>query len=343
MTIVIVNYNGWPDVARLAAALARSREVASGACAIVVVDNASDGPIPPSLIDPPPGVRLIARPCNGGFAAGVNAGWRESRSPWLLLLNPDVEVGPEFLASVLARIDHHEGRPDGPPGLVGFALRNPDGSSQPSVGAEVGLARAMFGPFLPRSRRSYRSTPRTGPAAWVTGACLLVDSEVMRAIDGMDEDFFLYYEEVALCRSARRLGRRVEYDDRVSVVHLRPLQNRAIAPRMRVIVRHAKLLFFRKHQPGWQFQALAAIVACEAFARGLAARLAGDRAAIGAWKAIGAMSRAMRRGEVVKGRGVLALADAATAEPGPSVAPAISRPHKPIRRVDAADAQSRRR
>ena len=69
-----------------------------------------------------------------------------------------------------------------------------------------------------------------------------MDSEIMRAVGGMDEDYFLYYEEVALCRSARRLGRRVEYDDRVSVVHLRPLQNRAIAPRMRVIVRHAKLL-----------------------------------------------------------------------------------------------------
>ena len=68
-------------------------------------------------------------------------------------------------------------------------------------------------------------------------------------LGGMDEDFFLYYEEVALCRSARRRGWRVEYDPTVEVVHLRPLQNRPVSPKMRVITRHSKLLYFRKHLP----------------------------------------------------------------------------------------------
>ena len=186
---------------------------------------------------------------------------------------------------------------------MGFALKNPDGSPQPSIGAEVGLLSGLARQVLPRSRRSYRRSRRPGPAPWLTGACLLVDDSVMRAIGGMDEDFFLYYEEVALCRSARGLGRRVEYDAGVEVVHLRPLQNRAISPRMRVIVRHAKLMFFRKHQPRWQFLALSQIVAIEAKLRSRWSREATERSA---WRAIRKMSRQMRNGEGPRGREVLA-------------------------------------
>ena len=87
---------------------------------------------------------------------------------------------------------------------------------------------------------------------------------MLEELGGMDDDFFLYYEEVALCRSARTRGWSVEYDPGVSVVHLRPLQNRPISPKMRVITRHSKLLYFRKHLPPWQFAALKSIVRVEA-------------------------------------------------------------------------------
>lgn len=339
LTVITVNYNGWPDSTRLASDLARSHEVTSGQCELIVVDNASDGPIPAFFLDPPSGVRLIVRPNNGGFAAGVNAGWRASRSRWILLLNPDVEEFPGFLTSVLARIAFHEARPDGPPGIVGFALQNPDGSPQPSVGAEVGLSRALFAQFLPRSRRSYHPSPSPGPVPWVTGACFLIDGSLMDTLGGMDEDFFLYYEEVALCRSVRKLGRRVEYDDRVSVVHLRPLQNRALAARMRVIVRHAKLLFFLKHQPRWQFLALALMVSCESVVRGLGAKFAGNRAEIGAWRAIGSMAWGMLRGRVLKGREVLALADSATNTQRSARNRFRSRPHVFELQPDEAEAR----
>ena len=84
----------------------------------------------------------------------------------------------------------------------------------------------------------------------------------------MDEDFFLYYEEVAFSRVARQRGWRVEFDPSVSVIHRHPLQNRAISPKMRVITRHSKLLYFRKHLPRWQFRTLSAIVRLESAIRG---------------------------------------------------------------------------
>src|SRR5581483_10911267 len=128
---------------------------------------------------------------------------------------------------------------------------------------------------------------------------------------GMDEDFFLYYEEVALCRSAQDRGWRVEYDPSVAVVHLRPLQNRAISPKMRVITRHSKLLYFRKHLPRRQFLALVGIVRLEAAARGAWARIGGRGRDRRAWRAIDDIARRLRAGEDLGGRAVLALADEA--------------------------------
>src|SRR5438132_10805726 len=89
LTIIIVNYQVWPDVSRLVSQLATAPEVGRGACEIVIVDNASGEPVPAELTCLP-GVCLVMQPENGGFAAGVNAGWRAARGRWCLLLNPDV-------------------------------------------------------------------------------------------------------------------------------------------------------------------------------------------------------------------------------------------------------------
>ena len=233
LTVIIVNYNGWSDVLRLVEELAATAEVAMGVCEVVVVDNSSQGPIPGELSRPRPGIRLIVRDDNGGFAVGVNAGWRVARSRWLLVLNPDVEVPEGALEQVVARAERYEADPDTAPGVIGFGLRNPDGSRQPSVGTFPSLSRTFREQLIPRSRRKYQPgwRIRPGSVAWVTGACMLVNSRLLDVLGGMDEDFFLYHEEVALCRSAHGLGWRVDYDPSVEVVHLRPLQNRAISPK----------------------------------------------------------------------------------------------------------------
>lgn len=208
LTVIIVNHDSWPDVSRLSASLADQPVYTSGRCQIVVVDNASRGPVPTHLSAFRPGLRLVARPDNGGFAAGVNAGWRVAQSPWLLVLNPDVEVARGFLAEVFERIERYDADPNGPPGIIGFGLRNPDCSPQGCVGVFPSLARTIWEQFIPRSRRKYQAGWRiqSGPVDWVTGACMLVNSKMIAAVGGMDEDFFLYYEEVAFSNTAHQQG-----------------------------------------------------------------------------------------------------------------------------------------
>jgi N-acetylglucosaminyl-diphospho-decaprenol L-rhamnosyltransferase len=310
LTVIIVNYESWPDVLELTAALAAEPEFSSGRCGIVVVDNASRGSLPEAFSLHRVGQRVVFRPDNGGFAAGVNTGWRIAQSRWLLVLNPDVEVASGFLGQVLTRLDQFETCSDGPPGIVGFGLRNPDGSPQGSVGVFPNLARTIREQFIPRFRRKYQPgwRIRWGRVDWVTGACMLVNSEMIAELGGMDEDFFLYHEEVAFSREAQNHGWRVEYDPSITLIHRHPLQNRPISPMMRVITRHSKLLYFLKHLPRWQFESLAAIVWCEAAIKGSWSRLMLRPAEAQAWRLIAGITRAMRAGRGPTGREILELA-----------------------------------
>jgi N-acetylglucosaminyl-diphospho-decaprenol L-rhamnosyltransferase len=311
LTVIIVNHESWSDVLELTRALEVEPEFASGRSRIVVVDNASRGNLPEALSVHRVGQKVIFRPDNGGFAAGVNAGWRVAQSPWLLVLNPDVEVASGFLGQVFDRLDRFDTNSAGPPGIVGFGLRNSDGSPQGSVGFFPNLARTIREQFIPRSRRKYQPgwRIRSGPVDWVTGACMLVNSAMIGELGGMDEDFFLYHEEVAFCLEAKNRGWRVEFDSSVTVIHRHPLQNRAITPMMRVITRHSKLLYFLKHLPRWQFESLAAMVSAEAVIKRIWSRLWRSPENARAWGTIAEITRRLRAGRGPRGPQVLALAE----------------------------------
>ncbi len=330
LAILIVNYNSWPDSLRLVRSLAAEPEVAAGLAEVILVDNASDGPIPPGWAHPPAGVRLVARPENGGFAAGVNTGRSETRAGWLLLLNPDVEVEPGFLAGVLDRIDGYARRADSGPALVGFALLNGDGSPQPSVGEFPTLRRTLEEQLRRRRDRKYRRSAGAGPVPWATGACLLVAARAFDDLGGMDADFFLYYEEVAFCRSAWRRGWSVEFDPTLAARHLRPLQLREVSPRLRLVTRHSKLLYFRKFRPDWEFRALAVAIVAEATVRGLAARARGQHAEAAAWSGVVRASWSLIGERPIVGTAVVRLADermAAVAKRSAVDRPAPPRPY----------------
>ncbi len=333
VSVVIVNYNSWPDVAALVSSLSASAAVTDGVCEIVVVDNASDGPVPESLTVTTPGVALILRPENGGFAVGVNAGWRAARGRWILLLNPDVVADEGLLARVVDRARGYKADPTGAPGVVGFGLRNPDGTRQPSVGTFPNLGRTVWEQLIPRSRRKYQAGWRTkpGPVDWVTGACALLSGALLDELGGLDEDFFLYYEEVALCRSAVRRGWRVEYDPTVEVVHLRPLQNRPVTPKMRVITRHSKLLYFRKHLPRWQFLALCGVIATEARLLGAFAQARRRDEEARAWQTVARIESSLRAGDTLGGREVLSMADAVAVETSTTPARPVPRRRRTLR------------
>lgn len=278
LSVVIVNYRLWDETARLVHELAQSPAVRSGEAEILIIDNHSPLDANAHRLKRLPGVSLRRWESNRGFARAVNEGCRLSEGEWILLLNPDISVQPGFLEEVqamLAKLVCEEPRA----GIVGLQLRNSDGSLQLSSGPFPTLLQTLFRVFLPRERRKYdfvRSSRRRR-VSWVTGCCLLLRRQCVEDLGGLDRDYFLYYEDVDLCRRARKRGWSVWYEPRIRATHYRPIHSRKVPAYLRFLTRHAFLTYARKHWPSWQFQALAHIVRAEAELRSVWARLQRNR------------------------------------------------------------------
>lgn len=165
-------------------------------------------------------LHVLAVP-NRGFSAGNNRGIEATTAPFVLLLNPDAEVEPGSVAVLREAMD---ATPDA--GIVGPAVRNPDGTPQagsfgrfPSFPVRLGqalrrvalrVARRPDVPGLPPARKA---------VDWVSGAAMLVRRDAIEAAGQMDEAFFLYYEDIEWCHRMRDRGWRTLLEPRASVVH----------------------------------------------------------------------------------------------------------------------------
>jgi GT2 family glycosyltransferase len=280
LSVVIVNFCQWRNTARLTRQLRRSEAVRRGAAEVVIVDNHS--PLDPAArkLRRLSGVSLVRNGRNQGFARAVNRGSKLSRGEWVLLLNPDVTVPDGFLDAVLDAAQRWPAL-DPRAGVIGFQLRNRDGTRQASSGPFPTLLGSVAGLLLPRSRRKTRhqSLRSRRSVPWVTGGCLLVRRDCFAQINGLDENFFLYYEDVDFCRRARQAGWSVWYEPALRVTHHFPLHTRTVPPPLRLVTRHALLTYSRKHWPGWQSRVLSGLVWTEASARQLLADWRGQAAA----------------------------------------------------------------
>jgi GT2 family glycosyltransferase len=276
LSVVVVNYHHWNDTAHLVRQLRCSSALRRGQAEIVVIDNHSPVNRVARGLRRLRGVSLRRFGSNRGFARAVNEGRRLSRGDWLLLLNPDVTLSPDFLDEALALSRRLSSDPR-QVGIVGFRLDNPDGTRQLSTGRFPTLLGTLTRLLLPRSRRKYSETPTDTATGvdWATGCCLLVRRDCLEQLGGFDPNFFLYYEDVDFCQRARQAGWEVAFEPGLAVVHHHPLHGRRVPPHLRLITRHALLTYAHKHWSRWKFRLLGRIVRLEAWSRKWWARLRG--------------------------------------------------------------------
>jgi len=197
----------------------------------VVVDNASgDFPVLSQAVADngwQEWVRLLLAPRNGGFAYGNNLGIElalgSGAADYLLLLNPDTQVRPGAIASLLEFL---RGHPD--VAIAGTSFENADGTAWPiafrfpSVGTEFCAALALG--FVTRLLGDRTVAMRMAPVAqqvdWVSGAAMMIRPQVVKAIGGLDENYFLYFEETDFCFRARRAGFATWYVPESRVMHI---------------------------------------------------------------------------------------------------------------------------
>jgi GT2 family glycosyltransferase len=297
LSVIVVNYHQWADTAALVRQLRAAPALRRGAAEVVIVDNHSPAHPLVGRLRRLAGVSLRRWRHNRGFARAVNEGCRLARGDWVLLLNPDMTLEPSFLDKALARAERLAAA-EPSAGILGFGLTNLDGSRQLSAGPFPTLAGTLARLALPRSRRKYSLLPPNacGRVDWVTGCCLLVRRACWEDLGGLDPEYFLYYEDVDLCRRARRRGWGVWYEPGLSAVHHHPLHARTVPAHLRVITRHALLTYARKHWAGWQLRVLARVVRTEAWWRGARACWRGDAEAAGLFADLGRIAADLARG-----------------------------------------------
>jgi N-acetylglucosaminyl-diphospho-decaprenol L-rhamnosyltransferase len=216
-SVVIVNWNGGDLLAR---ALGSVRESAPAVVVeLVLVDNAStDDSVTQARAGG--GVTVIRNPENLGFARASNQGIRESRGRHVVLLNPDAELLPGALETLVGYMDR-EPRV----GAAGPALLNPDGSLQPSgwpfpqLPALLAIHPALRWLARDEAPRNGRDRERPADVDEVSGACMILRRAALDGIGLFDERFFLYFEDVDLCLRLRRAGWRVAHVPAARVVH----------------------------------------------------------------------------------------------------------------------------
>jgi N-acetylglucosaminyl-diphospho-decaprenol L-rhamnosyltransferase len=197
----------------------------------IVVDNAS-GDLPEIAravenCDWSSWVTFVAAPKNGGFAYGNNRGieraYASGDPSYVYLLNPDAQVRPGAISSLVRFLEAH---PE--VGIAGSSFETGDGSDWPIAfrfpsmigefiqGLSLGIVTSLLRPWV-----TVRHMAKCNEAAdWVSGASMMIRPEVFSAIGGMDENYFLYFEETDFCRRARGAGFSTWYVPESRVMHI---------------------------------------------------------------------------------------------------------------------------
>ncbi len=250
VAVILVNYRSYQELRGCLHSLEQSRVPVQA----IVIDQASDRAAAGAVQTDFPWVDVVPHDQNSGFAAGVNAGARRAASPYLLLLNPDSAVQPDMIGELTTWMNQH---PD--VGIAGPRILNDDGTLQESARRFPDFTTALAGrsswltrvfPNNSLSRRNLRARDgRDGSTLdvdWVSGACMMVRHEAFDAVGGMDEGFFLYWEDADFCRRVERAGWRTVYLPGVAARHTGGRSSRhASTASLRAFHRSAFRLFWK--------------------------------------------------------------------------------------------------
>ena len=194
LSVVIVSYHSQTDLARCLPSIARQRGV--GSVEVIVVDNAPSDGTAAWLAREHPSVHVIANSTNTGYAGGSNLGLRHASGEHVLLLNPDTELHEGALRTLLQAAHAH------PEALLTPKLLQPDGSVN-ACGNELHVTgitscRGLGDPAV--------AFTGTHPVPLLSGAAILARRELLAALGGFDETFFMYLEDTELSLRARARG-----------------------------------------------------------------------------------------------------------------------------------------
>jgi GT2 family glycosyltransferase len=160
-------------------------------------------------------VKIYQAPSNGGYAKGNNIGFKFSKGKYLLICNPDFELGPNFFKIAKKYFDRTNWAILGSKNYYDFQSNK----------IFSGLIKCQY--YSPRFFMRFIEIPRSDnislkcyETAYVHGGCFLIRKEIYKKLKGFDENFFMYGEESDLCFRAKKKNYKVVYCPELTAAHI---------------------------------------------------------------------------------------------------------------------------
>lgn len=211
---------------------------------IIVVDNNSEDDSCQMVKDLFPEVVLIENKENFGFSKGNNIGIAHARGNYICVLNPDTVVAEDTFTAILKFATKIPNL-----GIVGCRLIDGIGTFLPESKRNIPYVNVAFKKLLGNSEMYYANHIKeneTGKVAILVGAFMLMKRDVFHSINGFDEDYFMYGEDIDLSYKALKLGLDNYYFSETTIIHYKgesTLKDRHYARRFY----GAMQIFYKKH------------------------------------------------------------------------------------------------
>jgi N-acetylglucosaminyl-diphospho-decaprenol L-rhamnosyltransferase len=282
LDIVIVNWNTGLHLRECLRSIASSERNRFDLVQVVVVDNASTDDSLNGIDELGLPLRILRNRSNRGFGAACNQGAKVGTSDFLLLLNPDTRVFSDTIDRTVAFMADPR---NASIGIAGGRMVNDDNEDEftcwrfPTfwmwVAKLTGLAYAFPG-RITLQRMTNEEVGGSGVVDQVIGAYNLVRRSLFEALNGFDERFFLYLEDVDFAYRARRLGYSSYFLADVPVYHVGRVSSDQVRGRRLFYLIRGRTEYARKHWPPWQAGLLALLMLVVEFpVRGVVALVRG--------------------------------------------------------------------
>lgn len=290
VSIVLVNWNGKDDTLACLGSLAAADYRAFD---VTVVDNASEDGSVDAIREKYPHVHVIANDTNERFARANNQGIERALAAgadYVLLLNNDTEVAPDFLQIMLATA-----KADVSIGMVGpkiYFFNEPEKLWYAGGIVDLWRGRIAHVGIHQLDRGQYDDATDTG---YITACAVLVTRACLERIGGLDDTYFMYGEDVDWCQRARLAGFRVIYEPRARVWHKVSSSSggKQVAGGLTPFkIRHktrSMFRFFREYASWYQWLTIPLFMAGQAVAASFMMLRAGN------WGGLGALFTALGR------------------------------------------------
>ena len=219
ISVIIVNFRGWKRLSQCLDSLSLIEDHRFSHEVIVVDNDSADGMIDNFKVQFPK-FTFILNDGNFGFANGCNLGAKNSHGSYLLFLNPDTIINAEALFVMLS-----EARVRRLFSVISCSQIKENGSEERPYGSYLtpfnltGWLRAINKVFIHHKENPFIQDDNYLYPDWVSGSVIMLSKESYNGLAGWDDDFWMYFEDVDLCRRAQLKGGEIVLIKTASVEH----------------------------------------------------------------------------------------------------------------------------